>query len=120
MFQNSTNTIHTVVKITKLKLTENYQETNHTVPEALSLHLIFCAEESELSAILIYAFELLVLHLKITAYCILLTNSIPLNTIMIQNVAACCITTLHVSAANMLVETCCGYCILIKTLHSYL
>jgi hypothetical protein len=78
LLQNSTNSIHTVVKITKLKLTDNQQETNQTVPETLSLHLIFYAEESELSAILKYAFELLVLCLKITAYCIVLTNSSPL------------------------------------------
>ena len=72
------------------------------MPETLSLHIIFCAEDSELSAILECAFELLVLYLQITEYCILLTNAVPLNTIMIQNVAACYVSTLHVNAANML------------------
>ena len=98
-------------------MTDNQQETNQTVPDAMSLHLIFCAEGSELSAILKYAFELLVLCLKITASCILLTNFFPHNTIMIQNVAVCCISILHVRAANMLD---CGYSILIKMLRSYL
>jgi len=78
LLPNSANSIHTVVKITKLKLTDKQQETNQTVPETLSLHLIFCVEESELSAILKYAFELLVMCLKITANCIVLTNSFPL------------------------------------------
>ena len=78
MLPNSANSIHTVVKITKLKLTDKQQETNQTVPETLSLHLIFCVEESELSAILKYAFDLLVMCLIVTANCIALTNSFPL------------------------------------------
>jgi hypothetical protein len=56
--------------------------------------------DSELPAILEHVYELLLLYLRMTEYSVILTKSIPINTITIQYITVHCVFTLQSSIEN--------------------